>query len=112
MTLSKQAVDQTAIDYWTQYFGEYGKLWVREIPRNIRASLVPESNRTASDGDGELTESSVVPLGYAVTADRLILDGVFRGRFASGRRESKLFRAQFDHDGQLINLESRRAPAA
>jgi len=35
----KIAVDTTAKDYWTSYFGEYGDEWVRDVKRRVRADL-------------------------------------------------------------------------
>ena len=107
----KQALDSAAIDYWTQYFGEYGKQWVRNIPRNVKSAMVADLRRQAGQDTAEVVNSSVIPLGYAIQADRVVLDGMYRGTYSDGRREGKLFQAQFDHDGKLLALKSRRAPA-
>jgi hypothetical protein len=36
----KTAIDTTAKNYWTAYFGEYGDEWVRDVKRRLRADLV------------------------------------------------------------------------
>lgn len=110
--VQKQALDQTAKSYWEEYFGEYGRQWTRDIPRNVKSAMLDSRRRTAAGGSTELTESDVVPLGYAVTADRVDVEGYFRGTYSDGHREAKLFRAQFNHDGKLLALDTRRAPAA
>lgn len=35
--LTKLAVDDVAKDYWTKYFKEYGKAWVKDVPRKKKA---------------------------------------------------------------------------
>lgn len=109
---TKKAVDQTAVDYWTSYFGEYGKQWVRNIPRNVKSAMLSDHRRQARKAGAEIVDSAVVPMGYSITADRVILDGVYRGSYDDGHREAKLFSAQFDHNGKLLALDSRRAPAS
>lgn len=37
--------DSVTRDYWSRYFGDYGKIWVKDIPIKIKAALV------ASDSD-------------------------------------------------------------
>lgn len=112
MTTQRVAVDSTAKEFWESYFGDYGKQWVRDIPRNIRAAMLPHI-RQAANGKAppELSAYEVAPFGYAVTADRLQLDGVFRGTYADGTKTARLFRADFNHDGDLIDLTVREARA-
>jgi hypothetical protein len=38
----KVAVDSVAEKYWEQYFGEYGKVWVQDVKRRIKADYVAE----------------------------------------------------------------------
>lgn len=103
-TTKKIAVDEAAKRYWEEYLGDYGRLWVRDIPRNVRAALDRDTTtKVAVSGN---SEPDVVPLGHAVTADRLILDGVIRGDSAM------LFRAEFNHDGEIVDIQTRAAPAA
>jgi hypothetical protein len=40
LAFQRVAVDQTAEDYWTAYFGDYGEQWVREIKRRVKADFV------------------------------------------------------------------------
>lgn len=41
----KQAVDSVAENYWEQYFGEYGRIWVQDVKRRIKADYVAEKLR-------------------------------------------------------------------
>lgn len=92
--MKRQALDNAAKDYWTAYFGEYGKAWVREIPRRIKAAA---HKKTA-----QLDEPSVVPAGYTITTDGgLDLEGAIRD--ASGTR---LFSASFDADGNVKDFRT------
>lgn len=102
MATSKTAVDKTTQDYWTAYFGDYGRLWVREIPRAIKAALVDAGARTAATDAARVT-----PLGYRVTADRLTLEG----RYAAGKT-AQLFCAEFTHEGDLVEITALDAPAS
>lgn len=93
-TTKKQAVDQIAKDYWTEYFKEYGKMWVRDIPGKVKDAL-----DTGTKSAQATSPVSVAPVGYSVTASRLTLDGIIRLGEAS-----RLFRAEFDHKGDLVSL--------
>ena len=112
------AVDKLTQDYWTSYFGDYGKLWVRDIPRYIRAAIQGDLRKQATAGTPPPeagSESRVTPLGYAITADRLTLEGRWVGNVKQGRRiqrVAKLFSATFTHDGELVGLNAITAPAS
>ena len=116
--MEKTAVDTTTQDYWTAYFGDYGRLWVRDIPRYIRAAVEGNLRKAAVVGTpppATEAEGQVTPLGYAITADRLTLEGRWTGPVRTGRRTAmvaKLFRADFTHDGDLVDLTSLDAPTA
>lgn len=45
-SLSKKAVDSVAKDYWTSYYTDsgYGALWVRDIPKRVKASLEKDAS--------------------------------------------------------------------
>jgi hypothetical protein len=108
----KTALDQTAKDYWTAYFGEYGKSWVRDIPRRIKANLDSEFARSASPDDSSLVKLEVIPFAHAVGEDSVELEGALRGELSDGARVSHLFLSEWDHEGNLKDLHLRRAPAA
>jgi hypothetical protein len=88
MALHKKAVDSTAADYWTKYFGDYGRLWVRRIPRKIAVALKDK-------------QASIMPLGHAVTDEGVALEGI-----AKTSKKNHIFCARFDHRGKLIKFET------
>lgn len=119
MATTKTAVDSKAQDYWTEYFGEYGKQFVREIPRTIKAALLPEFSRQAAKAKQrfDVTSSTVVPLGYRVSdKGALSLDGVIKVAFQAdkGKRRTaaRLFVAEFSPGGDLVSIKTQRAPSA
>ena len=115
---NKVAADKTADDYWVEYFGEYGKMLTRDIPRVIKASILPAWRRSAAKQKRDLTlgTSTVVPLGYTAKDDgSLLLDGILKVSFTErGKRRiaSRLFSAQFSGDGDLVSINHCAAPAA
>lgn len=115
---NKTAVDKKTQEYWTTYFGDYGRLWVRDIPRYIRAALTGDLRREAAAGTPPIEttdESRVTPLGYRVTADRLTLEGRWTGVVKQGsrtKRVARLFRADFTHDGDLLDITTLNAPVS
>lgn len=117
-TTKKTAVDQVAAKYWQDYFGDYGALWVKDVPRYIRAAIEGDLRKAAAVGTPPpvvTTDDRVTPLGYAITADRLTLEGNWTGMVRQGRRvtrQARLFAAEFTHDGTLVGLTAKPAPAA
>jgi len=100
MTISKKAVDATAKDYWITYFGEYGKIWVRNIDRKITAALSQKLPRTAAV-EMKSQAPQVVPLGKVITRKGVFLEGAVR----TAKRD-RLFRAEFNHSGKLLNFDA------
>lgn len=39
--------DSVTRDYWSRYFGDYGKIWVKDIPIKIKAALVASDSNLA-----------------------------------------------------------------
>lgn len=117
MAHDKIAADKKTEDYFIAYFGEYGAQLVREIPRVIKAAVLPDLKRTASAAKRDIVvkDSAVVTLGYGRTDnDTLAIDGVIRVAFAEGgeRKEARrMFRAEFSSSGDLLDIEQRPAPA-
>ena len=98
--MRKDAVDAVTKAYWEEYYKDYdyGRMWVREIPRYIRAAFVPQLRRKAN---GEVPLVQVIPLGYAVLKDKgLKTDGIVR----QGRKD-RLFTAEFSASGDLRHFE-------
>lgn len=118
MTITKTAVDEVTKSYWTEYFGDYGRQWVREIPRYIRAAIEQDMRKSAAAGEPRPftvgDSDRVTPLAYAVSDDRLVLEGRWVGDVQQGRhtnRKACLFRAEFSHDGDLASISTMPAPA-
>ena len=112
MAHNRSAADKITEDYWVDYFGPYGKMFVREIPRVIKAAVLPKLQRAANAERNARVASTVVPLGFGVMPDGgLHLDGVVR--VEQGRRKSaQMFHAEFSADGKLLDIETRKAPVA
>lgn len=106
MALPKTAVDKTTEQYYADYFGEYGKLLTRSIPRSIKAALDKAYRRTAGKNEAAPRVSQLIPLGYVVKDDNTLhLDGIARvGKIA------QLFHAEFKPDGTMLRIATRRAP--
>lgn len=94
--LVKWAVDSTAAEYWSKYYKEYGKSWVRDIPRRVKKAMA-DNTKVAHAELGVVT-----PVGGSVTADGVFLEGKFRT--ATG--EQHLFYAEFDHEGAVKRFDS------
>tara|TARA_R110002110_G_scaffold16569_11_gene71656 strand:- start:3512 stop:3817 length:306 start_codon:yes stop_codon:yes gene_type:complete len=100
MTISKKAVDATARDYWITYFGDYGKIWVRDIDRKITAALSQKLPRTAAV-EMKSGPAKIVPLGKVITRERVLLEGAIR----TAKRD-RLFSAEFNHQGKLLGFDA------
>lgn len=100
-TIHKTAVDAVASAYWTKYFQDtgYGRLWVRKIPRKIKAALA-ENTKTASKlptGEPEFR-----PIGAVVHDDGVSLEGVA----SWPDKTARAFVVDFDHDGNVLDFTS------
>lgn len=107
--------DKKTQDYWTSYYGEYGEMLVREIPRLIKAAILPEFRRSASNF--QVKQSSVIPLGFGeLDSGDLRIDGVIKIAYTTGsdevKQQSRLFVATVSADGELLDIEHRSAPVA
>lgn len=115
MALTKEALDQAAAEYWKQYFGDYGKEWVRNIPRRVAQALVQqEASRIAERGrPNKIAKARIAPLAWAPTVTGgLTFEGVFRGVLNNaGKVENvhRMFAVEFDANGEIINLRQRAA---
>lgn len=94
--LKKTAVDSVAEEYWRSYYADsgYGELWVRTIPKRIKASL----EKTAKVG-GDL---QISPISTCIGKDGVSLEGLVV--FPNGKK--KAFVADFDHSGKVLDLEA------
>ena len=98
MALEKWAVDSAAKEYWSSYFKEYGKTWVREIPRKVRKAMASTIKTANTDGVAGI----VSPIGAAITEDAVYLEGMFTPPSGS----ALAFYAKFDHDGALSEFDT------
>lgn len=117
--MDKAAVDSKTQDYWESYFGEYGKQWVRSIPRRIAAALAQRTASAGSAGSAGSTGSAdsdgyqllrMRPIGAPVILDTHVL---VEGSCVLGNgsvRMARLFAASFDHDGRLLGLDAVPVP--
>ena len=103
--MRRYAVDKSAEDYWSEYFGEYGQAWVRNIPRRVSAALQAKDTRLAS--------ADIQPLGVALRADGgLTLEGFAAARrksASSGARHVTAFSIDFDAAGRVVQTTVREA---
>lgn len=113
--MNRQAVDSTTEDYWEEYFGPYGKQWVRKIPRRVASALIQRTAGRLSENEAQeaYATASVHPFTDApsISGSGVTFEGVLRYRRAN-REVSRLFRADFDHEGRLRGLDSLPAPVA
>jgi hypothetical protein len=101
--LLKLAVDSTAEEYWEKYFGTYGKQWVRKIPHRIAHALIAKSAELADAAHA--TKINVRPLAHAITKTGVRVEGTFRYA-TQGRTVARVFHAEFNHSGELKNIDS------
>jgi hypothetical protein len=71
--VAKTAIDSTAKDYWSSYFGPYGKELVRDIKKRVLAAL-HTAKRTAS-ADGEIRPLAFVRMGEGFTIEAAVRSG-------------------------------------
>jgi len=112
----RTAVDSKAKSYWTEYFGEYGKVWTEGVARRVAASVSGNLAKTAAKGGQEvrvLRAQIVTPTAksWAKTATGgLLFEGFFRGLLSrQGRRETVLtgFVAEFAADDEMLSLRTK-----
>jgi hypothetical protein len=98
MSLAKWAVDSTAKQYWESYYKEYGKSWVRDIPRRVKKAMV-ENKKVASE---QVADAGVVtPVATAILPNGgVALEGMFRGN-----TDKFVFQAEFDAEGKITSFD-------
>jgi len=113
----KQAVDSKAEAYWADYFGDYGRIWTRKIPRRVTSALQGKLGRTAGKLAAMQVVSSVVtPLSERSWAPRpdggLTFEGLFSAEVDIGGRRARVLRAfcaDFTPDGRMVGLKTTTA---
>lgn len=95
-------VDTIAKDYWSNYFGDYGKLWVKDVPRKVASALTERKLVTAAAAPTPAAQ--VAPLGFSRTDTHLTLEGVYKSAAAT-----LLFSASFNAEtGDLTDIQTRK----
>ena len=98
--MSKVALDSVATDYWTKYFGPYGRQWVRDIPKKVKAHVAGLNKSAAA----EIADDRAYPvraIAHTINDDGVTLEGAVR----TADRDL-LFRCEFSHDGQVRSFET------
>lgn len=73
--------DSVTRDYWQKYFGDYGKVWVKDIPRKIQAAVLASEPQTRQADASKPTRVAFAlqPLGVRKTeAGGVIVEAVAR----------------------------------
>lgn len=96
----KVAVDSVASDYWTSYYSEtgYGALWVKEIPKRVRAAL--QLDKTASADSTPALK--ITPIATVHGADGVTLEAFV----TLPDRKVKAVRIDFDNEGNQLSFNA------
>jgi len=89
--LSKQAVDQAAKSYWEKYYKEYGKAWVREIPKRIKSAVAKQAG--FKDEEGLLVPTARVERGE---------NQIFEGTYRTAQEGAAVFTITIGPEGAVI----------
>jgi hypothetical protein len=109
MALVKIAVDEFAKKYWSEFYGSYGKLWVRDIAKKIKKAAIEEFAPEYKVASGELDSSGVVtPFGHAILDNGGV---AVEGVFDHGSIGKHAFQAKFDEDGEVISFDTIKLTA-
>ena len=99
--MNKQALDQKAKDYWTDYFKTYGQMWIRDIPRRIKQGM-------RRDLKAETIEGDIAPLAHDIGKDQtLSIEAAFVGKI-DGADARALVTAEFSSNGTLNKMDITR----
>jgi hypothetical protein len=98
--MNKIAVDKSTQDYWSDYFKEYGKMWVRDIPRRVKAAMRLKVNATKVEG-------KLAPMAASINEgnDTLSVEAAFIGE-VDDKEATILVTAEFDSHGEMLNIEA------
>ena len=99
--MQKTAIDQAAKDYWGTYFKEYGKQWVRDIPRRIKTAMRKRLQASTIEGD-------IAPIAADVSKNNtLSVEAAFVGK-VDEQDARILVTASFDNTGSMKELICNR----
>ena len=107
--LSKQAVDSVAEEYWSKYYEDsgYGKIWVREIPKRVKAELEKRevvATLQLRRQAGLPEDPTIVPLATTRDANSVHLEGLAVYGSGAGKKV-RAFVVDFDHDGNVHGFD-------
>jgi len=99
--MQKEAVDQAAKEYWSVYFKDYGKQWVRDIPRRIKQAMKQEFTASMINGN-------IAPIAADISENEtLSLEAAFVGKI-DDQNAKVLITASFNEDGEMNELICNR----
>jgi hypothetical protein len=99
--MEKVAVDTKAKNYWSTYFKDYGKMWVRDVPRRVKSAM-----RRIIKADK--VEGNIAPMAANIADDNtLSLEAAFVGK-VDGHNAKVLITAQFSPNGRMESVEAHR----
>ncbi len=99
--MRKEAVDQASKTYWSEYFRDYGKMWVRDIPRRVKAGIKKLSNSMSVEG-------TVAPLASHVGANGVVsVEAAFIGEI-DGKQAKVLVTADLNDKGEFQEFHVNR----
>ena len=92
--MQKVALDQAAKSYWSDYFKEYGQMWVRNIPRRIKQATIRHEKASSIEGE-------FAPLAGDVSSNgTLSIEAAFVGKLDD--QDAKIMvTASFDEEGKM-----------
>lgn len=101
--MDKTAADKAAKEYWSNYFKEYGQMWVRDIPRRIKTAMV-----RSKDLGVKTAEGNVAPIAHNVSEDgTLSIEAAFTGEL-DGRAGQVMILTEFDKQAKMKKFEVTR----
>lgn len=98
MSLNKVSVDSAAKDYWTEYYKEYGKAWVRDIKKRVKTAMA-QTRKVASS---EVEPGKITPIAATLSEGVATVEGVFETQAGA----KLLFQASFDSDGNTVSFDT------
>jgi hypothetical protein len=101
--MDKTAVDSAANKYWSTYFKEYGKMWVRNIPKRIKTAMLQTKELNVKTAEG-----SIAPVAHDISEDGILsLEAAFSGKL-DDQDARVLILAEFSEDGKMRKFEATR----
>lgn len=101
--MDKTAADKATKEYWGNYFKEYGKMWVRDIPRRIKTAMVRTKDLGVKTAEGQ-----IAPLAHDISDDGVMsIEAAFTGKL-DDKYGKVLILAEFNDEGRMRKFEATR----